>query len=137
MTTQQECIKRQEQGLPANALTVWPDTNGARLNLTTPKGSINLRLSADGMMLETYSGKPLDLNRLVMDDLNAAIAEAHPEIVEYKHGWEIEDGDRDGWEYIGDAGAEDEHAANLYRRVVTPGSGPIIIWFRREDMTPR
>ena len=114
MTAQEICSERQEQGLPANRLTV---RGSDRIVLDTPKGSTTLRWDGE-QLLTIVDAKPLRLHRLVIDQLLEALAVARPARYEDKHGWEIEDGDREGWEYVGDAGdAGAEASANRYQRL--------------------
>lgn len=128
-TFEQKAKARYEQGLPANCIWVYSPEH---IQLVTPKGSQTLRW--DGSDLRTVpTGKPLNLNRVIMDQVAEAISTAHGAEYEYKYGAEIEDGDREGWELVTDVEDVTAGAAIQYRRLVDVARHAEI-WFSASDL---
>lgn len=130
MDIHREAKERQMAGRPANALVVWDD----KVSLTTPKGTLPLRLLNDALMPYGAGAKVFTKAPKLVQFVRDAMSMTSHDEYEYKHGWEIQDGDRDGWEYIGDPDAEDERQVNRYRRLTKTGTGPMVLWFTRADL---
>ena len=124
----QICKDRQAAGMPANQLHIL---SADRICLSTPKGSQWLRW--DGNLLVTATGKPLNLNQIIIDQVVEALAAVHGPVYETKRGAEIQDGDREGWGCITDVEDAGDGAALVYQRLVTPADYRVI-WFSASDV---
>lgn len=98
--------------------------------IENPKGSMS-GWSWVGHELRHTTGSKLRFNAEVTAAFDAACEGAHAGEVEYKLGYEIHDGNRDGWEWTGET-IDDAHG--LYVRTIRNASEPVVVAFGREDL---
>lgn len=124
---------RAEQGLPANMLSIGEMAGKPSIYLYTPKGSLTLRW--DGKQLKTVEGKPLRLSQVVIDQVIEAIAAYRAPVIEVKTGLEVSrltGAEREGWEWVAESGMQGEAAR--YSKTASQGTGPIEVYFSRDDL---
>lgn len=98
------------------------------ITLETPKGTM-AGFRWIGTELKHGTGKTLKFNAETTQAITEAVNAYTPDTVETAHGYEIKDGNREGWEFI--RVVNDAHG--LYNRT-TKGTGTIEVRFAREDL---
>ena len=98
------------------------------ITLETPKGTM-AGFRWTGTELKHSTGKSLKLNAEITQAISEAVSAYTPDTVEIAHGYEIKDGNREGWEF----GRVINDAHGLYIRT-TKGTGALEIRFAKEDV---
>jgi hypothetical protein len=98
------------------------------VTLITPKG-VMAGFSWDGARLVHPSGKSLMFCASVSSEIDAAAKESHSSLYETKMGYEIKDGDREGWKLMDIVG--DAHGR--YSRAVR-AEKTVSVFFARDDL---
>jgi hypothetical protein len=99
------------------------------ITLKTPKGTMAGFRWDGAKLIHTAAGKTMSFARAISEEIEAAVQAARAAKIERKYGYEIKDGDREGWIYSHTA--NDAHG--VYTRVI---QAPIIVTvcFAREDL---
>ena len=102
--------------------------NSGKIYIDTPRGSMSGLRWANGT-LSGPKGFTARFNAEITAAFDAAVRNAKPADIEYKMGYEIHDGDREGWEFIGTV--DDAHGQ--YMRVNHEAESAVV-YFAKTDM---
>ena len=98
------------------------------ITLETPRGTMaGFRWTGTGLKHST--GKSMHFSPEITQAITQAVNAYTPDTVETAHGYEIKDGNRDGWEFV--RTVNDAHG--LYTRT-TKGTGALEVRFAKEDV---
>lgn len=96
--------------------------------LATPKGSM-AGFRWDGEKLIHSTGKTMKFNADVSQQIEDATINSHLPLIEKKYGYEIKDGDREGWKFVG----VENDAHGIYIRQIEEQK-TIVVNFSKEDL---
>lgn len=99
-----------------------------RITLSTPKGVMS-GFRWTGSELRHAGGRVFRFNPAVTAEISQTVAAYAAPVCEQRYGYQIQDGDRDGWVFVA---TDDAHA--LYSRLVSNGSGTMEVRFAMEDV---